>query len=258
MANFRSESPARVAPRLTPKKAARAWTCGLSLIHFDNYIVELLKILVETRHWNTLGSGCSCEDAIDDVELSTAVAGEGIDVDGSIGQLNTRTAYEALERLRDFGAGLLVKRFQNKYAFREDDREDQQRDIAAIAGGKQFAGLPGMAFVVLHKMADDKVGIDKAALSHFGRCRRRSAVAAFRIWAKVRSLPLLLDRIPLRAMAPGCLRKVTWSPSISYWSRSPGWMRRAWRTAPGMVVWPFLVTVECIVNLPYFLVLPYF
>jgi hypothetical protein len=53
-----------------------------TLIHIDNYIVEFLKILVETRHWNTLGSGCGCEDAIDDVKLRAAVAGEGIEVDG--------------------------------------------------------------------------------------------------------------------------------------------------------------------------------
>jgi hypothetical protein len=90
-----------------------------------------------------------------------------------------------LERLGDFGAGVFAKLFQNKNTFRENDREDQQRDIAAIAGGKQFAGLLGMAFVILYQMADDEVGIDQATLGHgvyrFGRCRTRSAAAAFRI-----------------------------------------------------------------------------
>jgi len=31
-----------------------------ALIHIENYVVEFLKILVETRHRNALGSSCGC------------------------------------------------------------------------------------------------------------------------------------------------------------------------------------------------------
>jgi len=53
-----------------------------------------------------VGSGCDCEDASDDVELRAAVSDEGIKVNGLVGHLDTRTADEAFERLRDFGAGV--------------------------------------------------------------------------------------------------------------------------------------------------------
>src|SRR5215470_4707966 len=89
--------------------------------------------------------------------------------------------------------------------------------------------------------------------------RPRAAFAvASRIWVKDIPLPFLLASKPLSDRVPRCTRTVTWSPSTTYSSLSPGLIRNALRIFPGMVVCPLLVTVECGIADPYFIKEHYF
>src|SRR5260370_6820808 len=68
--------------------------------------------------------------------------------------------------------------------------------------------------------------------------------AASRISPKLIFFPFLLASAPFSDRVPGCTRIVAWSPSTTYWSLSPGLICSALRIFPGIVVCPFLVTVE--------------
>src|SRR5437016_3476655 len=105
--------------------------------------------------------------------------------------------------------------------------------------------------MVLYKVPNDQIGIDKLSLAgHRMPSRSRAAfAAASRIWAKASPLPVLLASTPLSDRVPGCTRMVAWSPFTIYSSLSPGLICRALRISPGIVVCPLLVTVEC--NIPY-------
>src|SRR5690349_18211618 len=104
-----------------------------------------------------------------------------------------------------------------------------------------------MLFVILHQIPDDQIGIDEPLCFH----RLVSRAAAFRaadwrIFENSMPLPFLLASAPFNDCIPGCTRRVAWSPSTAYSRRSPGRILRALRTCLGMVVWPLLVTVDCI------------
>src|SRR5215471_4136652 len=104
--------------------------------------------------------------------------------------------------------------------------------------------------MVLHQVADDQIGVHQPSFgAHRIPARPRAAlVAASRISPKLIFLPFLLASAPLSDRVPGCTRILAWSPSTTYSSLSPGLICSALRIFPGMVVCPFLVTVECAIN----------
>src|SRR5258708_7590158 len=103
-----------------------------------------------------------------------------------------------------------------------------------------------MLFMVLHQVPNDYIGVYQPSFcAHRILARPRAAfAAASRISPKLIFLPFLLASAPLSDRVPGCTRIVAWSPSTAYWSLSPGLICSAWRIFPGIVVCPFLVTVE--------------
>src|SRR5260370_11345552 len=103
-----------------------------------------------------------------------------------------------------------------------------------------------MLFMVLYQVSDDYIGVYQPSLcAHRILARPRAAfAAASRISPKLIFLPFLLASAPFSDRVPGCTRIVAWSPSTAYWSLSPGLICSALRIFPGMVVCPFLVTVE--------------
>src|ERR1700733_1647011 len=141
---------------------------------------------------------------------------------------------------------MLVKRIQYKHALSQNSRQHHDHHLAAVAGSKKSSSGLGVSFMVLYQMANDQIGIDKPPLAHRMPSRLRAAdAAASRIWVKDIPLPFLLASTPLSDRAPGCTRIVAWSPCTTYSSVSPGLIRKALRIFPGIVVCPFLVTVEC-------------
>src|SRR5712692_8733173 len=107
-----------------------------------------------------------------------------------------------------------------------------------------------MLFMVLYQVSDDYIGVYQPSLcAHRILARSRAAfAAASRISPKLIFLPFLLASAPFSDRVPGCTRIVAWSPSTAYWSLSPGLICSALRIFPGIVVCPFLVTVECGMN----------
>src|SRR5882724_8392519 len=107
-----------------------------------------------------------------------------------------------------------------------------------------------MLFMVLYQVSDDYIGVHQPSLcAHRILARSRAAfAAASRISPKLIFFPFLLASAPFSDRVPGCTRIVAWSPSTAYWSLSPGLICSAWRIFPGMVVCPFLVTVEWDMN----------
>src|SRR6266487_4056411 len=103
-----------------------------------------------------------------------------------------------------------------------------------------------MLFMVLYQVSDDYIGVYQPSLcAHRILARSRAAfAAASRISPKLILFPFLLASAPFSDRVPGCTRIVAWSPSTAYWSLSPGLICSAWRIFPGIVVCPFLVTVE--------------
>src|SRR3989475_12075918 len=104
--------------------------------------------------------------------------------------------------------------------------------------------------MVLYQVSDDYIGVYQPSLcAHRILARSRAAfAAASRISPKLIFLPFLLASAPLSDRVPGCTRIVAWSPSTAYWSLSPGLICSALRISPGIVVCPFLVTVEWVMN----------
>src|SRR5260370_37037738 len=100
--------------------------------------------------------------------------------------------------------------------------------------------------MVLYQVSDDYIGVYQPSLcAHRILARPRAAfAAASRISPKLIFFPFLLASAPFSDRVPGCTRIVAWSPSTAYWSLSPGLICSAWRIFPGIVVCPFLVTVE--------------
>src|SRR6266446_9546838 len=100
--------------------------------------------------------------------------------------------------------------------------------------------------MVLYQVSDDYIGVHQPSLcAHRMLARSRAAfAAASRISPKLIFLPFLLASAPFSDRVPGCTRIVAWSPSTIYWSLSPGLIWSALRIVPGIVVCPFLVTVE--------------
>src|SRR5712692_1629446 len=107
-----------------------------------------------------------------------------------------------------------------------------------------------MLFMVLYQVSDDYIGVYQPSLcAHRILARSRAAfAAASRISPKLIFLPFLLASAPFSDRVPGCTRIVAWSPSTTYSSLSPGFISSALRIFPGMVVCPFLVTVECAID----------
>src|SRR5260370_1617499 len=107
-----------------------------------------------------------------------------------------------------------------------------------------------MLFTVLYQVSDDYIGVHQPALcAHRMLARSRAAfAAASRISPKLIFFRFLLASAPFSDRVPGCTRIVAWSPSTAYWSLSPGLIGSALRIFPGIVVCPFLVTVECGMN----------
>src|ERR1700694_3353034 len=104
--------------------------------------------------------------------------------------------------------------------------------------------------MVLYQGSDDQIGVHERSLgAHriLGRSRAAFA-AASRISPKLIFLPFLLASTPFSDRVTGCTRIVAWSPSTAYWSLSPGLICSALRIFPGIVVCPFLVTVEWDMN----------
>src|SRR5713226_767504 len=103
-----------------------------------------------------------------------------------------------------------------------------------------------MLFMVLYQVSDDYIGVYQPSLcAHRILARPRAAfAAASRISPKLIFLPFLLASAPFSDRVPGCTRIVAWSPSTTYWSLSPALIWSALRIFPGIVVCPFLVTVE--------------
>src|SRR5260370_34119677 len=107
-----------------------------------------------------------------------------------------------------------------------------------------------MLFMVLYQVSDDYIGVYQPSLcAHRILARPRAAfAAASRISPKLIFLPVLLASAPFSDRVPGCTRIVAWSPSAAYWSLSPDLICSALRISPGIVVCPFLVTVEWDMN----------
>src|SRR5258706_14222252 len=140
---------------------------------------------------------------------------------------------------------MLIKRLQYKHALGQDSWQNDNHDIAAVTGIETFSGGLGMLFVILYEITNNQIGVDQPSLAHRTSSRPRAAsAAASRICAKDIPLPFLLASAPFSDRVPGCTRIVAWSPSTRYWSLSPGLIWSALRIVPGIVVCPFLVTVE--------------
>src|SRR5713226_5481142 len=107
-----------------------------------------------------------------------------------------------------------------------------------------------MLFMILYQVSDDYIGVYQPSFcGHRMLARSRVAfAAASRISPKLIFLPFLLASAPFSDRVPGCTRIVAWSPSTAYWSLSPGLICSALRIFPGIVVCPFLVTVEWDIN----------
>src|SRR5258708_31082391 len=102
-----------------------------------------------------------------------------------------------------------------------------------------------MLFMVLYQVSDNYIGVHQHSFcAHRMRVRRSRVAAASRISPKLILFPFLLASAPFSDRVPGCTRIVAWSPSTAYWSLSPGLICSALRIFPGIVVCPFLVTVE--------------
>src|SRR6266581_7813847 len=161
--------------------------------------------------------------------------------------LNAGAGDEFAKRRDNVSTRMLIEGLQYEHALGQDGGQHYDDHFASIAGIKQLSGGLGVLFMVLYKIPNDQIGIDKLSLAaHRMPSRSRAAfAAASRIWAKASPLPFLLASTPLSDRVPGCTRMMAWFPSTRYSSLSPGLLRNALRIFPGMVVCPLLVTLEC-------------
>src|SRR5579859_680849 len=164
-----------------------------------------------------------------------------------LADLHARARDQSAKRPGNVSTSMFVERLQHKHALRQDCRQHDNFDVSPIASLKELPRGLGVLFLVLYQVADNQIGINEPSLgAHRLSARPNAALAAaWRISAKVIFRPFLLDSTPFSDRVPGCTRIVTASPSTTYSSLSPGLIRNAWRISPGIVVCPFLVTVEC-------------
>src|SRR5258707_1308285 len=162
--------------------------------------------------------------------------------------LNARASDESAKRRDNSSTRMLIEGLQYEHTLGQDGGQHYDDHFASIAGIKQLSGGLSVLFMVLHKVPNDQIGINKLSLAaHRMPSRSRAAfAAASRIWAKASPLPFLLASTPLSDRVPGCTRMVALSPLTIYSSLSPGLSPRALRISPEIVVCHLVVTGDTI------------
>ena len=87
--------------------------------------------------------------------------------------LNAGASDESAKRGDNVSARMLIKGFQYEHALGQDGGQHYDDHFASIAGIKQLSGGLSVSFMVLYKIPNDQIGIDKLSLAAHRKLRAK-------------------------------------------------------------------------------------